>query len=62
MTPEKLKHVAWIAVKAVLRAQRLQVHANETACSAIAVEAVGPIDFAELVGRRSCVFNRGSDA
>lgn len=44
MTPEKLKHVAWIAVKAVLRAQRLQVHANETACSAIAVEAVGPID------------------
>ena len=44
MTPEKLKHVAWIGAKAVLRAQRLQVHANETACSAIAVEAIGPID------------------
>lgn len=44
MTPEKLKHVAWLAVKAVLRTLRLQVHVNEHECSAIAIEADGPMD------------------
>lgn len=44
MTPTELKQVAWISAKGVLRLQRLQVHANETACSAIAVETNGPLD------------------
>ena len=44
MTSEKLKHVAWLAVKVVLRKLRLQVHVSERECSAIAIESDGPMD------------------
>lgn len=44
MTSENMKHVAWLAVKVVLRKLRLQVHVCERECSAIAIESNGPMD------------------